>query len=139
MITLHHNYHLRTKDGGCMDVDGVDDVQDFKVYLTLSFVALMMSLIETKQEHHSKTNHNTGVILQELCEAFDVLNFEKEVQDSIFHLVAGVLHLGNVEFKESGGKVMVADMGPVKSAAHCLKLPEAVLHLALTSRTLRIR
>jgi myosin heavy subunit len=61
------------------------------------------------------------------------------VQDSIVALVACVLHLGNVQFKESGSKMEVVDKKPVANAAKCLQISEDVLLKALTFRTLKIR
>ena len=40
-----------------------------------------------------------------MVEAFDILKFSKQEQDNIFDTVAGILHLGNIQFKKAGEKI----------------------------------
>lgn len=42
-----------------------------------------------------------------LCAAMEVLKFKEEKQRLIWRTLAGILHLGNVEFDEKDGKAFV--------------------------------
>lgn len=39
--------------------------------------------------------------------ALTTLEFSQEEQDAMFSIVAGILHLGNINFSESNGKAVI--------------------------------
>ena len=59
MTTFHY-----INQSGCIDIEGVDDAQDFN----------------------------------EANQAFDEIGFSKDEQHSLYRIVAGILHLGNIDF-----------------------------------------
>jgi len=76
---------------------------------------------------------------KELEEAWKGLNFTQKEVDQIYALVAGVLHLGNVDFGSGDSQCSIRDKKWVSNAAKLWEIPEAVLLKALTVRTLKIR
>ena len=75
-----------------------------------------------------------------VCEAFRDIGFTKDTQDSLWGVLAAVLHLGNVTFKATGtDSCGVADRNDVQNAAACLHTTFEAVAKALTSRTIATR
>lgn len=54
---------------------------------------------------------------QVVKDAMDVVGFQSSEQDHIFQIIAGVLHLGQIEFKQEGHYAKVKNHEVVKIAA----------------------
>lgn len=55
---------------------------------------------------------------EDLKEAFDGLDFSKETQQEVFRIVAGILTMGNIDFKEDGEAAALVNEEPlIKTAA----------------------
>ena len=76
---------------------------------------------------------------EELTECIERLNLVTE-WPAIVSIVAGILHLGNIEFQEKGdgSEVTVASRNSVKYAAEMLGFDEERLRLAVTYHTRKI-
>jgi len=72
-------------------------------------------------------------------QAFKDLGWSANDAELIYSVVSGVLHLGNLDFKDKGAAADVVDMKWVEKAASCLLIPQALLQKALLVRTLKIR
>ena len=69
--------------------------------------------------------------------AFRVLNFSDSEVDSIWSLVASVLHLGNLEFfNDENDKTSLRDSGLVDKVAQLLSVAPNDLSNALTTRVI---
>lgn len=66
--------------------------------------------------------------------AMDVIGITKQEQENIFSLVAGILWLGNVQFKDQGGKTAVVSVDVLRFAAHLLGVEEVALQTAMLYR-----
>ncbi|MES1917203.1 MAG: hypothetical protein MHM6MM_008954, partial [Cercozoa sp. M6MM] len=76
----------------------------------------------------------------EVLEGFTTLGFAQQEQDEILALVAGLVHLGDVDFNTVGQKkVVVKNPTAFKQVATLLKLENKVLQKGLVRRTLRMR
>eukprot|EP00179_Madagascaria_erythrocladioides_P014805 CAMPEP_0198364584 /NCGR_PEP_ID=MMETSP1450-20131203/153739_1 /TAXON_ID=753684 ORGANISM="Madagascaria erythrocladiodes, Strain CCMP3234" /NCGR_SAMPLE_ID=MMETSP1450 /ASSEMBLY_ACC=CAM_ASM_001115 /LENGTH=1082 /DNA_ID=CAMNT_0044072023 /DNA_START=157 /DNA_END=3405 /DNA_ORIENTATION=- len=67
--------------------------------------------------------------------AFKVLQFDDGIQQSMFRVLAAILHLGNVVYSAAGDKAKIDDAAPIAAAARLLACDEAKLRGALLSRT----
>lgn len=76
----HSRYHMKNSKGQLMTVD--------------SFQCL-----KSKQPHKTNTADQTS--FNEIRQAFNLLKFTKEQQESIWSVVAAILHLSNVDFDHS--------------------------------------
>jgi len=79
----------------------------------------------------------------ELCDALKVLGFSEQTRGEIFRIVAGVLNLGNVDFKDSGDAnchdaCMVKDEEALKTAANMLGMDIDGLRKCITERKITI-
>ena len=69
--------------------------------------------------------------------AFRVLDFSEKAVESIWSLVAAILHIGNMEFaSEEGDRITISDKGLVKHVAGLLNVSENDLVEALTTRVI---
>ena len=69
--------------------------------------------------------------------AFRVLDFSEKAVESIWSLVAAILHIGNMEFaSEDGDRITISDKGLVKRVAGLLNVSENDLVEALTTRVI---
>ncbi|XP_039257416.2 unconventional myosin-Ic-like isoform X2 [Styela clava] len=70
--------------------------------------------------------------------ALKVLSFSDEQVTALFYIVASVLHLGNINFTDSGGRANIAkeSMADVQTVAALLDCEAAQLEKALTHRTI---
>lgn len=73
-----------------------------------------------------------------VSKAMDVLGFSSEDKSTIWQLLSGILHLGNVTFKEVEGKpgVSVLDNSITEIAAALFEVIPSTLEAALISRTI---
>ncbi len=71
------------------------------------------------------------------------LSFSEQEIDSVFQLVAAILHMGNIEFKpisaEDDSKSQIANKETVKIASSLLGVEPAELERALTYRLMEIK
>ncbi|XP_039312298.1 unconventional myosin-XV [Solenopsis invicta] len=119
---LRDKYGLLTPDkyfylnqGGNCQIDGKSDVQDFKALLSAMQVL-----------------------------GFSVLGFSSEEQDTIFKILASVLHLGNVYFHRKQMRhgqegVEVGSDAEIRWAAHLLQVNSDGIIRALTTKTTEAR
>ena len=70
--------------------------------------------------------------------AFRVLDFSDKAVESIWGLVAAILHVGNMEFGQDGDgdKISVTDSGLIKMVAGLLGVAQSDLVEALTTRVI---
>ncbi|KAI1626654.1 myosin I [Exophiala viscosa] len=72
---------------------------------------------------------------QDTVEAMRVIGLNKAEQDNIFRMLAAVLWIGNITFKENDqGGVDIADQSVVDFVAYLLEVESAHVHKALTIR-----
>jgi myosin heavy subunit len=48
----------------------------------------------------------------------DTIGFSQSEQEEVFHIIAAVLHVGNVTFKQEGSYGKVSSHEAIKTAAH---------------------
>ncbi|XP_063965090.1 unconventional myosin-X-like isoform X3 [Lytechinus pictus] len=75
---------------------------------------------------------------QLINEAMKVMQFTDENVDDVFHLLAAILHIGNIKFITAGG-AQVDNMNAVETAASLLHVDEYQLTDALTQKTRTLR
>ncbi|XP_020901059.1 unconventional myosin-Ic [Exaiptasia diaphana] len=75
--------------------------------------------------------------------ALSVIEMSAEKQDALFSIVASVLHLGSISFREKPGtdhhQIELENARPVNIISKLLGCPEDVLEVALTSRTVEAK
>lgn len=75
----------------------------------------------------------------ESLDSMKQLQFEEKEIDSVFTVVAAILHLGNVAFRSTGDrKCEVKDMTPLNTAANLLGVNAKDLVFSLTTRIMRM-
>ncbi|EFC44202.1 myosin [Naegleria gruberi] len=80
---------------------------------------------------------------RETKEALDFIGVKEETQFQIWEMVAGILHLGNIEFQgveknAKGGRKdgsEIIDKNPLRLCAKCLHVDEQMLETSLTTKT----
>lgn len=72
-----------------------------------------------------------------LLTSMEILGFSPEERDTIFRIVAGILHLGNTQFK-GDEQAKIVSMDPLEKAASCLKISAESLRLGIVSPTVKI-
>lgn len=75
----------------------------------------------------------------EVCQAMHVMGISAREQGEIMAIVASILHLGNVEVKETGGIAEVCGKESLTYAANLLGCTEEELKMALTQKTIHAR
>ena len=92
-----------TSKSKCYDVQGIDDIADFK----------------------------------ETTNAMKVIGMAQEEQDEIFRMLAAVLWIGNISYKENDeGNAEVADQSVIDFVAYLLEVDSAAVNKAMTTRTI---
>lgn len=97
-----NNFQYLTS-GGSFSVDGVNDSKDFGETIA--------------GELHLRSHLSFFIILNFLilsifiCTAMKVMGFPDSEQQEIWNIVAAILHLGNINFAESGNYAQVSDSG----------------------------
>jgi len=71
-----------------------------------------------------------------VCLAFRALNFDPAAVDTIWKIVAAVLHLGNAEFKAEGDKTRLANPSTLSMLASLLSVDQDELSSALCHRVI---
>lgn len=74
---------------------------------------------------------------KEVFGAMKTVGFEPATIDAIYAVVAGILHLGNIEFDGTEDHSSVKDNGAVQACASAFQVSEDVLKKALTFRTVK--
>eukprot|EP01097_Dermamoeba_algensis_P012068 TRINITY_DN966_c0_g1_i1.p1 TRINITY_DN966_c0_g1~~TRINITY_DN966_c0_g1_i1.p1 ORF type:complete len:1106 (+),score=323.31 TRINITY_DN966_c0_g1_i1:51-3368(+) len=75
---------------------------------------------------------------QDVKHAMDTIGISKQDQSDIWRLVAGILHVGNISFKENQkGNAQVADKQAVDTAAGMLAVDPTALMNAIVSRVMQ--
>ncbi|EFC37173.1 myosin [Naegleria gruberi] len=69
--------------------------------------------------------------------AMDVIGITKEEQSNIMRMVAGILWLGNITFREAGKGSVVEDSGTLDYAAYLLNVASDKLQFALLNRIIK--
>ena len=83
---------------------------------------------------------NDAADFQALKSAMQVLNFTTAERETVFKILAAVLHLGNIRFKakqedyQQEGVVVERD-SEIRWIAHLLQIPDAGIVAALTTKT----
>lgn len=70
----------------------------------------------------------------ETISAMKVMGFSDSEQQEIWNIVAAILHLGNINFSESGNYAQVMDTGALEWPAYLLGIDASQLESKLTSR-----
>jgi myosin-1 len=92
-----------TSKSKCYDVQGIDDIADFK----------------------------------ETTNAMKVIGMAQEEQDEIFRMLAAVLWIGNISYRENDeGNAEVADQSVIDFVAYLLEVDSAAVNKAMTTRTI---
>ncbi|XP_044760641.1 unconventional myosin ID [Coccinella septempunctata] len=76
---------------------------------------------------------------KDVTHSMNTLDFNKQEQDSIWRVVAAILHLGNVEFTKSDDKLSVKDNRSVEYVATLLQVERRELERALCERVIAAR
>ncbi|CAL4251462.1 unnamed protein product, partial [Meganyctiphanes norvegica] len=98
-------YHF-LKQGGCSEVQSINDSSDFKA----------------------------------VSKALETLDLSQEEQESIWNVVAAILHLGNVTFtSDENQNSLIEDMVPVQNASKLIGCEAEELGKSLTHRTIEAR
>ncbi|KAI9202468.1 P-loop containing nucleoside triphosphate hydrolase protein [Polychytrium aggregatum] len=71
---------------------------------------------------------------EDMKRAMEVCNISKQDQSSIFEILAGILHLGNVDFTEEGNNAAIADAQTLEFPAYLLGVDSKLLEGKLLSR-----
>jgi len=71
-----------------------------------------------------------------VTKALDVLGFSAEDKKSMFRILAGILHLGNIQFKEVGKKTSIANPEVTKIVSGLLGTYDTILAKVLMSRSI---
>jgi len=99
-----------------------------------------LNLDQGKEAYNYAQQFRSGNLkkeFKEINQALSVLNFSPKTIESLFAIVASVLHIGNINFEENEeGLVCVKDPKPVKCAAKLLKCSAEDLTQSLTHRTI---
>ncbi|XP_053405072.1 unconventional myosin-Ie-like [Mercenaria mercenaria] len=66
--------------------------------------------------------------------AMQVIGIDGQTKEDILSLVAGILHLGNIQFVESGNYAAIADAGFLDFPAYLFGVQQDLLQVKLTSR-----
>lgn len=89
------------------------------------------------------TSRDDGENYKFLCAAMDVLNFDRNEEESIHKILAAVLHAGNIYFKrvqvDNHDTVEMGSDAEVKWISHLLELSEDWLRQALTQKVTETR
>ncbi|KAI8914411.1 P-loop containing nucleoside triphosphate hydrolase protein [Gorgonomyces haynaldii] len=76
---------------------------------------------------------------QEMCNAMEICQISPQDKQSIFNIVAGILHLGNIDFAEGedATKAVLRDKETLAFPAYLLGISEGLLEEKLLSRVMR--
>jgi len=74
---------------------------------------------------------------QEMKKSLSICGVSEEDQASLFQIVAGILHLGNIEFSEENNEAVVVDPRTLEFPAYLLGVSSEVLHDKLISRLMQ--
>jgi len=74
---------------------------------------------------------------KEVLSAMKTIGFDQPTIDSVYDIVAAILHLGNIEFDGSEDSSSTKDNGALQAAAAAFQVSEDVLRKALTFRTVK--
>lgn len=72
----------------------------------------------------------------EVQNALSVINFPEEEQKKIFHIIASILHLGNISITDEDGVAKITTNDSLSHAARLLGVNYTELNSALTNRTI---
>eukprot|EP00754_Rhynchopus_humris_P031118 Rhum_TRINITY_DN15314_c1_g1::Rhum_TRINITY_DN15314_c1_g1_i1::g.151009::m.151009/K10356/MYO1; myosin I len=72
---------------------------------------------------------------KETCDAMDKLGVDKSDQESTWRLIAGILHLGDIQFQQAGSECEIATPESLEDAAEMLEVDPALLTRSLTWKT----
>ncbi|CAG9816020.1 unnamed protein product, partial [Phaedon cochleariae] len=93
-----------------------------------------------KQGNSAKVNTiNDATDYREVTSSLNTLQFAKEDQDSLWRVVAAILHLGNVEFEADEDNLALKRSEHVDHVADLLHVPKADLESALCERVIATR
>ncbi|KAG8231099.1 hypothetical protein J437_LFUL011178 [Ladona fulva] len=85
-------------------------------------------------KNHKVDGTNDAHDFQETLKAMTVMGLSEREQSNILQLVAGVLHLGNIQFVEKGNYADVADLGSLDFPAYLFEINKDSMQTKLTSR-----
>lgn len=74
---------------------------------------------------------------QDMKNSLNICGISQEDQDSLFQIVAGILHLGNIEFSEENNEAVVVDPRTLEFPAYLLGVSADALHDKLISRLMQ--
>ncbi|KAK2191130.1 hypothetical protein NP493_59g02001 [Ridgeia piscesae] len=91
---------------------------------------------ETHQFHYKVATIDDKSDFRTVNNAMKAVGFSNDDIESIWKMVAAVLHLGNLDFVEEGEEARVKDHGVLKNVAKLLSVDESAAQTALCSRVL---
>ncbi|XP_015784428.1 myosin-IB [Tetranychus urticae] len=71
--------------------------------------------------------------------ALQEFDFTSEEEESLFFIVASILHMGNIGFLEENGEAIIAQQKPIISLAKLLKCETESLRQAFTNKSIEVR
>eukprot|EP01064_Diplonema_japonicum_P024088 TRINITY_DN3456_c0_g4_i1.p1 TRINITY_DN3456_c0_g4~~TRINITY_DN3456_c0_g4_i1.p1 ORF type:complete len:1178 (+),score=358.28 TRINITY_DN3456_c0_g4_i1:37-3534(+) len=75
---------------------------------------------------------------KETCDAMDALGIEKSERESVFRMIAAIIHLGDCKFEKSGDVCVISTRESLENAADLLEIDAELLERAVTWKTLEI-
>ncbi|KII64241.1 Unconventional myosin-Ie [Thelohanellus kitauei] len=74
--------------------------------------------------------------LKQVKDSFNVVGISETIRTSIFRLMAGILYLGNIQFKEEDNIAVIVDEKPLKLAARFFEVDAEQLLTVITKRNM---
>ncbi|RWS14903.1 unconventional myosin-Ic-like protein [Dinothrombium tinctorium] len=71
--------------------------------------------------------------------ALSAFEFTQEEEESLFVIVAAILHMGNSGFLEENGQAMIANSKPIVTISHLLGCSQDSLKQAFTNKSIEVR
>ena len=121
-------YFHYVNQSGCYTVEDVEDAKgSFLLYFKMAFIHLVIS---TSSQYRKNTTD-----FQDVIKAMQTVGITKTEQDGIFNILAGILHLGNVQFSEDEkGYAGIPDAAELDLAAKLWSVPLDKLRYSLLFR-----
>lgn len=93
-----------------------------------------------KQGNASKVETiNDRASFREVTGSLNTLQFNKDEQDTLWRIIAAIIHLGNLEFETDEDKLKVKNPKVTDTAADLLQVPKDELVVALCERVIAAR
>lgn len=109
-----------TSLSNCLDVPGIDDVEDFQETLVSSHLSLLRLALLT---------------LSTSQRAMQIVGLTQHEQAGVFRMLAIILWLGNIQFSEDdSGNSVISDTNVTDFVAYLMEVDPAVVQKAMTTK-----